>query len=69
MQMPLAFHNHEMTMKQATVMTNALLWAAAIIAAAVIDAPTFLSLILLPSLGFMSMLVSWQTRRVKPCAA
>jgi hypothetical protein len=58
-----------MTMKQHSILTNALLWAAAIIAAAAVGAPTFLSLILLPLLGFMSMLVSWQARRVKPCAA
>jgi len=58
-----------MTMKQHSIFTNALLWAAAILAAAAVGAPTFLSHILLPSLGSMSMLVGWQARRVKPCAA
>jgi hypothetical protein len=52
-----------MTVRQATILTNALLWAAAIIAAAVVRAPQFLSLILLPLLGAMSMLVSWHRLR------
>ncbi len=68
MQMLLASHNQEMIVKQATVLTNALLWAAAIIASAALGAPTFLLLVLLPSLGFMSMLVSSKHRRDRQCA-
>ncbi len=54
-------------MKQTTILTNALLWAAAIIAAAAMGVPTLLSLVLLPSLGFMSMLAS-SPRRERICA-
>jgi hypothetical protein len=46
------------------VLTNALLWAAAIVGAAVVGAPTFLSLILLPCLGTTSLLVNWHGARV-----
>ena len=60
MQIPLAFNIQEMTVKQNTILTDALLWAAGIIAAAAMGAPTFLSIILLPSLGFMSLLASSQ---------
>ncbi|MCY7355386.1 MAG: hypothetical protein LH470_09990 [Lysobacter sp.] len=67
--MLLTTHNQEMTVKQATVLTNVLLWAAAIIAAAGLGAPTFLSLVLLPSLGAVSMLISGQARRGKQCDA
>ena len=54
-------------MKQTTILTNAVLWAAAIIDAAAMGAPAYLSLILLPSLGFMSMLAS-SGRRDRQCA-
>ena len=43
-------------MKKAYVMVNAMLWAAAILAAAVLNAPHFLSLILLPMLATLSQL-------------
>jgi hypothetical protein len=42
--------------KQQTLFA-ALLWAAAIIASALLDAPTFLSAILLPSLAAASLLM------------
>ncbi len=44
-------------------LTQAMLWAAAILAAALVGAPTFLTLILLPSLASLSLLASRQGRR------
>jgi hypothetical protein len=43
-------------MRQAYVLVNAMLWAAAILAAAVLNASHFLSLILLPMLATLSQL-------------
>ncbi len=42
------------------LIANAALWAAAVIAAAVVGAPTFLTFVLLPSLGFVSLLLGWR---------
>lgn len=44
-------------MKKLTLST-ALIWAAAILAAAIVGAPVFLSLILLPCLATISLLVT-----------
>lgn len=41
-------------MSRASILTS-VLWAAAIIAAAILKAPTFLTIILLPMLGFSSL--------------
>lgn len=41
--------------KRVTI-SNAVLWAAAILAAAIAGAPQFFTLILLPVLGFMSVM-------------
>jgi hypothetical protein len=54
-----------MTMSQKHVVTNAILWAAAIAAAAAVGAPGFLSLILLPCLAATSLLMTWQGARLK----
>lgn len=43
-------------MNRKHLLANALLWAAAILASAVVGAPTFLSLILLPCLAAASLL-------------
>ncbi|MEP7185108.1 MAG: hypothetical protein ABI767_04655 [Rhodanobacter sp.] len=43
-------------MKNHRVPANAILWAAAILASALLGAPAFLCLILLPSLAVMSVL-------------
>ena len=43
-------------MRKRYVLANALLWAAAILAAAVLKAPNFLSLVLLPMLATLSLL-------------
>jgi hypothetical protein len=44
-------------MRKRYVLANALLWAAAILAAAVLKAPNFLSLVLLPMLATLSLLM------------
>lgn len=46
------------------LIANAILWAAAIVAAALVGAPTVLSLIILPSLAAVSMLLAWRRPRV-----
>jgi hypothetical protein len=46
------------------LLTNAFLWAVAIVASAAVGAPTFLSLILLPCLGTVALLVNWHGARV-----
>lgn len=51
-------------MDKTYLLTNALLWAAAIIASTVLGAPTFLTLILLPSLGMISVLFGRERQRV-----
>ena len=45
-------------MRKRYVLANAVLWAAAILAAAVLKAPHFLSLILLPMLATLSLLTA-----------
>lgn len=40
-----------------SIITNAILWAAAVIAAAIMGAPSFLTLLLLPSLAFVSLVL------------
>ena len=52
-----------MTMSRAYLITNAILWAAAIVASALVGAPTVLSLIVLPSLAIVSLLLAWRTPR------
>lgn len=47
-------------MNRKQMLANAILWAAAIAASAVLDAPTFLSLILLPCLAVCSLLATPQ---------
>jgi len=50
-------------MSRAYPITNAILWAAAIIASVLVKAPTVLSLIVLPSLAVVSLLLALRTRR------
>ena len=50
-------------MSRAYLITNAILWAAAIVASALVGAPTVLSLIVLPSLAIVSLLLAWRTPR------
>lgn len=40
------------------ILVNAILWSAAIVAAAALDAPHVVSLILLPTLAFLSLLAT-----------
>ena len=42
---------------------NAVLWASAIIASAIVGAPSVLSIILLPSLATCSLLLTWPKRK------
>ncbi|HEV2682430.1 MAG TPA: hypothetical protein VGV14_18145 [Rhodanobacter sp.] len=44
-------------MRKRYMLANALLWAAAILAAAILKAPNFLSLVLLPLLATLSLLM------------
>jgi hypothetical protein len=50
-------------MSRAYPITNAILWTAAIVASALVGAPTVLSLIVLPSLAIVSLLLAWRTPR------
>jgi len=47
-------------MRHKYLVGNAVLWAAAVVAAAIVGAPTVLTLILLPALGFVSLLLVWR---------
>lgn len=47
-------------MNRKYIIANAGLWAAAIIASAVVGAPTVLSIVLLPALGIVSLLLAWR---------
>ena len=46
---------------------NAILWAAAIVAAAILGAPAFFSGVLLPGLAAVAMLLTWPTSRTTRC--
>ncbi|MEO8999372.1 MAG: hypothetical protein ABI227_10130 [Rhodanobacter sp.] len=45
-------------MRKQYILANAILWAAAIVAAAAVAAPVFLSLVLLPTLATLSLLMA-----------
>ena len=51
-----------MSMSRNLLVTNAILWAAAIVAAALLHAPPFLSAVLLPILGTMALLFGARAR-------
>lgn len=46
-----------------SIITNAILWASAIIAAAIMGAPSFLTFLLLPSLAFVSLVLQRDEER------
>ena len=46
-------------MKKKQFIGNTILWASAIIASAIVGAPSYLSGVLLPSLAAMALLVTW----------
>lgn len=56
-------------MNRKYIITNSILWAAAIIAAAVLGAPTTLTLLLLPSLAVISVLAAVPGSRRSGCDA
>ncbi len=54
-------------MKQMHVLSNVVLWTAAIVAAVATGASAFLSFVLLPCLAAVSVAVTWQgSRHTKP---
>jgi hypothetical protein len=55
-------------MNTRATIANAILWASAIIAAAVLRAPTVLTLVLLPSLAACSLLFVRPISRAAECA-
>jgi hypothetical protein len=50
-------------MSRTRFISNALLWASAIIASAIVGAPTVLSTILLPALATCALLMTWPSAR------
>lgn len=54
-------------MNRNILIANALLWAAALVAAASVGAPTVLTLILLPTLASVSLIISTAKRRAAVC--
>jgi hypothetical protein len=56
-------------MKRQFVIANSLLWAAAIIASALVKAPDLLTLILLPGLGAVFVLISDTTSTLRRVGA
>jgi hypothetical protein len=59
----------ENSMNNRLLLANAVLWAAAIIASSIVGAPTFLSLVLLPSLAAISLLLNRPGRSSRQCDA
>lgn len=57
----------EVPMTRAPHLTNALLWAAAILASALLHAPDFLTLILLPTLGLSALVLAEPRRQRSTC--
>ena len=55
-------------MNHKIVIINSILWAAAIIASAILGAPTFLSIVLLPLLAIFSLLLTRSTSRADGCS-
>jgi hypothetical protein len=49
--------------------SNAILWATAILASAIVGAPQFLTIVLLPSLAAMSLLLTKPERKPARCSA
>lgn len=54
-------------MTRAPHLTNALLWAAAILASALLRAPDFLTLILLPTLALTALRLAEPRRKLSTC--
>ena len=56
-------------MNRTCTVANGILWAAAIIASALLRAPTFLTLVLLPALATCSWLAAWPRSSRSACGA
>jgi hypothetical protein len=55
-------------MQRKHFVANGILWAAAIVASAIVGAPPFLSGVLLPALAACALLITWPRSRSTPCA-
>ena len=56
-------------MNRREVIANSILWAAAILASAILHAPTFLTLVLLPTLATGSLLLARRRTPTSDCAS
>lgn len=56
-------------MNQKHFLSNAILWAAAILASAIAGAPPFVSVALLPTLAAAALLATWPKAQVARCRA
>ncbi|HRC84422.1 MAG TPA: hypothetical protein PK413_02295 [Thermoanaerobaculia bacterium] len=56
-------------MKRSTLLAHSILWAAAILASALLGAPSTLTLLLLPSLATISWVVSLRDSPAASCRA
>jgi hypothetical protein len=56
-------------MNRRDVYANSILWSAAIIASAILHAPMFLTLVLLPTLASSSLLLARRQARTRDCAS
>lgn len=54
-------------MNRKPFIANAILWAAAIIAAAIVGAPPFFSAVLLPGLAASALVATWPKSRTTRC--
>lgn len=54
-------------MNRRYLISNAILWAAAIIASAIVGTPVILSAVLLPALASCSLLVIWNKPKSSEC--
>jgi hypothetical protein len=54
-------------MNHKTYIANAVCWAAAIIASAIIGAPAVFTVLLLPGLASCALIVTWEKSPAAPC--
>ena len=54
-------------MQRRHFVSNAILWATAILVSAILDAPPFLTTVLLPSLATTALLATWPKARAAAC--
>lgn len=54
-------------MNRKSYLANAILWASAIIASAILGAPAFFTLVLLPVLASTALVTTWSRAGTAPC--